>query len=896
MIDKTGDKPLEEQAGGKAGSIAPAAGPVLEPLERRVLLDAFPFSIDGAQFLRDGSPTFLNVLSYQPLEPGQPITGEIREARVQEDLRRWAEYAVGSDTVALRVYAQPTATYPVRMPQSFYDGLRDLDMWVIRDIYFGSLDVAAGRTAIDAVIAETEAVGGFDRVIAFEIGNEFAAGPGMSVGQIESFISTMAAHIKARMAEPGREGFSDWVTWASWPPADVLRTDGPRIVPAGLDYRSYNAYSYEPYRIRYHQAGPGTGSPYAGYLAALAEYHPGVPVVIAETGLADSPSIHPNHAQFAPWAPQYRKGGLAGEQVAEGLADRYWDARLSGSVAGIGFFEWNDEWHKTGQPAVRNDDPEEYFGLLRFDAGAAPGTYEARSKFQQETIRELYSLSHTTGSVTLSADDASVGPDATTTVRATVPPGLTGPLRYRWEVDRGVVVGQGDTAEFYAGGQALGDATVTVVVIDAAGQAGIASTTVAVEPPAGPGIEILTLGTGVASGRVSNVDLDQYKLASWIEIGGARYVQPYTDMTSLWVGPDGYWWTEFHNAGAGKLCMYLVPQSYQPVGLPFDTPPPGNVAGAALAGINDSDNDLLLDSWEIATFTHLDVTGFDDSDGDGANNLDEHLTGGSATVANDDSDGDGLFDYWERLYFGRLSFDGAADPDGDGLDNETEEGLATHPGRASTDADRDGLPDAWELRRLGSRLLEPGDTLRPGRTALDFYELAAPVLPGDATTDGKVDVFDLARLANNYGGPGEWCEADFNDDGVVNVHDLAVLANNYGRVDPLPELWPPVAGGLTGPAEGGGQVVSVEASGLVSAFTAPEAGGGEAPRAVAVVDVVEVALPPADDADRPDGASSDSPGSVAVSAPAPASLELDVDLLAGPPLAVLRPDGPRQLF
>ena len=65
--------------------------------------------------------------------------------------------------------------------------------------------------------------------------------------------------------------------------------------------------------------------------------------------------------------------------------------------------------------------------------------------------------------------------------------------------------------------------------------------------------------------------------------------------------------------------------------------------------------------------------------------------------------------------------------------------------------------------------------------------------PGDANLDGKVDVFDLAVLANNYGAPGpkDWQDADFDLNDAVNVFDLAVLANNYGygggTGEPIPE-------------------------------------------------------------------------------------------------------------
>ncbi len=58
------------------------------------------------------------------------------------------------------------------------------------------------------------------------------------------------------------------------------------------------------------------------------------------------------------------------------------------------------------------------------------------------------------------------------------------------------------------------------------------------------------------------------------------------------------------------------------------------------------------------------------------------------------------------------------------------------------------------------------------------------VEPGDADLDGNVNVYDLVRLANNYGLPGyrAWGDGDFSGDGKADVYDLAILANNYGHV------------------------------------------------------------------------------------------------------------------
>ena len=363
---------------------------------------AFPFTIQGSHFLRNGAPVFVNMIGYQPLEPGQAIDGEIRAARIQDDVRRLRAYQGGTDPVVLRVYAQPTSQFPIRMPKAFYDGMRDLGFWVVRDIYFDQdfmapNAVARGKAAIDAVINEVAAVGAFDRIFAWEFGNEFEAYNDAGIAALASFLGAMRDHVKARMAEPGRESFSNWVTWASWPPSDPLHTGcsptpyagcNPISVPS-LDYLSFNAYSYDPERMRDHQAGPVTGTPFAGYLAALHARFPNIPIVVSESGLPDSPSaVGVDQSRIPPLYPSYRRGALTSEQVAEGMADRYWDARLSGAVAGFGVFEWLDEWHKTGDPSTQADHPEEHFGLGRFPSASS----QLRFKLQQEVIRDLFTL------------------------------------------------------------------------------------------------------------------------------------------------------------------------------------------------------------------------------------------------------------------------------------------------------------------------------------------------------------------------------------------------------------------------------------------------------------------------------------------------------------------------
>ena len=62
---------------------------------------------------------------------------------------------------------------------------------------------------------------------------------------------------------------------------------------------------------------------------------PGKPVVITEAGLPDSANAVADGIQdrLHAWYATYRKGGLNGQQAAEGLADLYFAARLRGNGA-----------------------------------------------------------------------------------------------------------------------------------------------------------------------------------------------------------------------------------------------------------------------------------------------------------------------------------------------------------------------------------------------------------------------------------------------------------------------------------------------------------------------------------------------------------------------------------
>ena len=60
----------------------------------------------------------------------------------------------------------------------------------------------------------------------------------------------------------------------------------------------------------------------------------------------------------------------------------------------------------------------------------------------------------------------------------------------------------------------------------------------------------------------------------------------------------------------------------------------------------------------------------------------------------------------------------------------------------------------------------------------------AAALPGDATLDGKVDVFDLSKLLSVWGTNN--AAADFDSNGTVNVFDLSIVLTNWGKTGPTP--------------------------------------------------------------------------------------------------------------
>jgi len=134
-------------------------------------------------------------------------------------------------------------------------------------------------------------------------------------------------------------------------------------------------------------------------------------------------------------------------------------------------------------------------------------------------------------------------------------------------------------------------------------------------------------------------------------------------------------------------------------------------------------------------------------------------------------------------------------------------------GQSATLIFEGGLPvaaaaDTYTLRVLDSVVDAAGNTLDgdiDGSPGGDYAVAFTVALNGDATYDGKVNIFDLLKVRQNYlkpPGPDRDDNADVTGDDQVNIFDLLMVRQNYLR-----EL-EPVGGGAAG---GGSQALALMA-------------------------------------------------------------------------------------
>ncbi len=185
-----------------------------------------------------------------------------------------------------------------------------------------------------------------------------------------------------------------------------------------------------------------------------------------------------------------------------------------------------------------------------------------------------------------------------------------------------------------------------------------------------------------------------------------------------------------------------------------------------LSIVDDSDSDLMADSWERTNL--LDPSNSDDaqldSDGDGLLNQDEYWVGSNPFLA--DSDADGMTDGWEARYGldPMQGSDASEDADEDLLTNLEEYHNGSSPFKADTDSD--GLTDAEEVNTYNTN---------PGMA--------------DGDSDG---LYDIEEINTTLTDP---VLADTDGDGVNDGGEVALNTDPLdtqsvpGRIDDLLELY-----------------------------------------------------------------------------------------------------------
>lgn len=213
-------------------------------------------------------------------------------------------------------------------------------------------------------------------IVAFLVGNELSEASILSTNQahpdITSYTGSFFIADNINASEAFVAEMADYLRTYEWETygrtslvsyANEIRTVH-LIDTAFLDFRSQNAYSYAvPFFRPQTPPGSASGTLYQGWVEELKYMHPGVPLLITETGL----SVSPNAVHRGP--PNYGYGGNTEAEQATGILQNLEDIQSASiSIAGVVIHEYSDAWWKFGLEDSLSQDPddvEEWFGIVR---------------------------------------------------------------------------------------------------------------------------------------------------------------------------------------------------------------------------------------------------------------------------------------------------------------------------------------------------------------------------------------------------------------------------------------------------------------------------------------------------------------------------------------------------
>ncbi len=332
------------------------------------------------------SPVFFRGMGYSPFLIGEtPLTGADPkdDGRFAQHLSMMRELGINYLHV-----------FPRHMPAGFFEALDKEDLVYGQDIWLfpyepDFLDPGYQARQLDVikdVIDHTYKAGRPERLVLFSIGDELqAASVSSTNAKHPDLTEYLGKHVVVRnrnasevaMAklmdeamdyELSRYGGRHLYCHTSWthigpisdrPDLEVRPEDA--LVPDMGDLICMNIYTYAN-AVRSSGPGRSTGTSYQGYLEQLA-WESYKPVLITQVGMSTSP-VEPKA-----WVPGF--GGHSHEVVATAFEQIWKDLKSAqgrDQFYGLVFFEWQDEWWKSGETSDdafhhAEEDPEEWFGI-----------------------------------------------------------------------------------------------------------------------------------------------------------------------------------------------------------------------------------------------------------------------------------------------------------------------------------------------------------------------------------------------------------------------------------------------------------------------------------------------------------------------------------------------------
>jgi hypothetical protein len=368
------------------------------------------FVVKGARLfdLKKNTPVFFRGMDYSPYminETALDGEGPGNDDRYAEHLRLMQSLKVNYLHV-----------FPMKMPPRFFAALDKTDLvygqsifvWPYAEDFLAESFYKSTMDRVKEVIDRTYKVGRPDRLVLFSVGDELKAdavvrtdalhpnvhdyhGKHLTVTHRTPTEVALARLIDGAMDyELTRYGRRHLYCHTSWThigpvPAPDLELPNQNVLDPDMgDLVCMNIYTYARGVLT---APPGsvTGTNYQGYLEKLAA-QTNKPILITQVGLSTSPY------EPKPWVP-----GFGGHKVADvpQVFSAIWrdihTAKGNEKYCGIAFFEFQDEWWKSGETSSdsayhNSEDPEEWFGIYKI---GTDNQLVPKGRIP-ETIRMLY--------------------------------------------------------------------------------------------------------------------------------------------------------------------------------------------------------------------------------------------------------------------------------------------------------------------------------------------------------------------------------------------------------------------------------------------------------------------------------------------------------------------------